>query len=63
MSSIKLLKAMIARPASKGWFLQFGGKKTSGSSMFNSMKHGARHRHAQMKFFSKSNRRSQTGYL
>jgi len=43
----------------------FGGKKSSGSglNMFTSMKHGSRHRRAQMKFFGKSNRRSQTNYL
>lgn len=35
---------MISRPASKGWFQQFGKNKS---------KHGSRHRKAQMKAMGK----------
>lgn len=43
MSNIKILQAMMSRPASKGWFGQFGGGKKA--------MHGSRHRRSQMKFF------------
>ncbi len=41
--SIQLLKAMIAQPASKGWFQRFGKKSN----------HGSRHRKSQMKAMGK----------